>query len=511
MRSILVLILGLCSAGVLAQSGYIPVNKIKYQSYLGDIYSVGSGIHSSIKPYKRSDIRKLYPDTLINLQGVPPYWKNPDAWIFPISEFGTGVDVDAVSRGTYWASAGLGIRKELGKRWYVEGLAYKSYLRYPNYLEDRARNDGVVVGGALAHANGSPFDTENFRGQLSFDANEYVNLSLAYDRNFFGDGYRSLLLSDYANNYLHSKLSVDIWQMKYVHILAQLKDFSGIQNPRIGNLNNKYASIHYLSWKISDRINLSFFESVIWRGQDTLLQRGLDVNYLNPVIFFRPVEYSTGSTDNSLMAGTASFLLGKGLTLYGQFLLDEFLLEEMLSDQQWWANKYAIQAGARYVNAFGMKNLNLLAEYNYIRPFTYTHKTSLENYGHYQQPMAHPMGANIQEALFQASYSKDRWFFELFLQNAVYGRDTGQYAYGGDVFRSYEDRNGTYGHAMAQGLRTDLYSAGLQASYLLLPVSDLRLEFGVWARSQRDAVITDNSLQFWFGLRNNFRNVFRAL
>lgn len=502
------LILALSGYGAFAQSGFSNLNKIDYQVYEASIYKPTALIHSSIKPYKKSDLNALIPrDTSQQVN----YWNRKNAVFFPITEMGIGLDVDRVNRGFYHTSFGMGLRKELGNRWYVEALGFKTWQRFPNYLQQNVNSRGVMVSGGIAHANGDPFDSENFRAQLSFDANKYVRLSLAYDRNFIGDGYRSLILSDYANNYLHSKLSVDIWQMKYVHILAQLKDFSDVEAPNFFNLGNKYASMHYLSWKLSPRINLSFFESIVWRGQDTLLNRGIDVNYINPVVFFRPVEYSTGSTDNSIMAGNASFLVTKNFSIYGQFLLDEFLLSEMLSDQQWWANKYAIQAGGRLTNFLGVKNLNVLAEYNFIRPFTYTHKTSYESYGHYLQPLAHPMGANIQEAIFQATYSSERWFFEVLAQQATFGRDTGRYAYGGDVLRSYEDRNGTYGHSMAQGLRTNLLSMGFQASYLLLPVSNLRFEFGFWARNQQDAMIADRSLQFWIGLRNNFGNTFRAL
>ncbi len=488
-----------------AQTGYLSVNKIDYQKHLTDIYSLNSEVHSSIKPYKLSDLK--FPESESKLS----YWQNREAMVYPISGLSMGLDGNAINRGIYHADLGIGFRKQFGKRWYAEALGFKSWDRYPEYLDGRVQNEGVIISGGLAHANGSPYDSENFRGQIAFDANDYVNLSIAYDRNFIGDGYRSIILSDYANNYLHSKLSVDIWKMKYVHILAQLKDVDQDNSPSFFGNENKYSSMHYLSWKISKRINLSFFESVVWRGQDTLLSRGLDVNYLNPLIFFRPVEYASGSTDNSIIAGNANFLIAKGLNLYGQFLLDEFLLSEILSDQQWWANKYAIQGGLRYSNAFGLKGLSLLAEYNYIRPFTYTHKTSLENYGHYNQALAHPMGANLQEAIFQASYAKNDWYFEFLLQNIAFGRDTGSFAYGGDVFRSYEDREGTYGHAMTQGLRTDLISVGLQASYLLIPASNLRLEFGLWARQQEDAFISDRSVQVWFGLRNNLSNVFRAL
>jgi hypothetical protein len=41
------------------------------------------------------------------------------------------------------------------------------------------------------------------------------------------------------------------------------------------------------------------------------------------------------------------------MQFYGQFLLDEFNLEQIKSGDGWWANKWGLQLGAKYVNAFG--------------------------------------------------------------------------------------------------------------------------------------------------------------
>jgi hypothetical protein len=56
------------------------------------------------------------------------------------------------------------------------------------------------------------------------------------------------------------------------------------------------------------------------------------------------------------------------------------------------------------VDAFGIKNLDLQVESNRVRPFTYSHGDSVANYTHYNQALAHPLGANFQEFIGIATY-----------------------------------------------------------------------------------------------------------
>jgi hypothetical protein len=92
----------------------------------------------------------------------------------------------------------------------------------------------------------------------------------------------------------------------------------------------------------------------------------------------------------------------KRFQLYGQLMLDEFVFSELVTNNQgWWANKYGIQAGLKYIDAFGIDHLDLQAEYNQVRPYTYTHRDSSAYYAHYDTPLAHPLGANFKELIFK--------------------------------------------------------------------------------------------------------------
>ncbi|MDZ7846829.1 MAG: hypothetical protein U5L96_08690 [Owenweeksia sp.] len=173
----------------------------------------------------------------------------------------------------------------------------------------------------------------------------------------------------------------------------------------------KYVASHYLSVNVTKRWNLSFFESIILG--DTAQQRGIDVSFFNPIIFYRPVEFAVGSrSGNALLGFASSYKLADGLPLYGQFTLDEFNLEAFARQRGSWLNKYAWQLGLKYYDAFKIKGLFARVEYNGARPYTYAHRYPISNYGHYGQAMAHPWGANFHEALLHLIYQRDRWEVE---------------------------------------------------------------------------------------------------
>jgi hypothetical protein len=82
---------------------------------------------------------------------------------------------------------------------------------------------------------------------------------------------------------------------------------------------------HYLSWNVSNRLNLDFFESVIWTNTNN---RGFDASFVNPIIFYRSVEFASSARTGNALLGT-KYKLNNSVNLYGQFLLDEFSLGDI--------------------------------------------------------------------------------------------------------------------------------------------------------------------------------------
>ena len=159
--------------------------------------------------------------------------------------------------------------------------------------------------------------------------------------------------------------------------------------------------------------------------------------------------------------------------LYGQLMLDEFKLSEIRARKGWWANKQAFQLGGKYLNVAGIRTLDVQAEFNYIRPFTYQHEDSYTSYVHYQQPLAHPMGANLYEVLGVLSYQPiprlqlvGKAFYSLQGQDRQIRPDS-LVNYGGNVLISYNTRTPEqeYGNTVGQGNRTRLLHLDFTATY----------------------------------------------
>src|SRR5438270_1997002 len=195
-------------------------------------------------------------------------------------------------------------------------------------------------------------------------------------------------------------------------------------------LGKKYATIHHLDLGITKWLNVGVMEGIIFGRKDHF-----EFGYLNPIIFYRSIEQQNGSPDNALAGIDFKANVAHHFQFYGQILLDEFVLSELKANRGWWGNKYGIQLGAKYIDAFHISNLDLQVEINRVRPFTYSHDDSLSNYTHYNQPLAHPVGANFQEVLAIARYQPaPKWTMEA---KAIYyyqGRDTGSSDFGGNIF-----------------------------------------------------------------------------
>ena len=178
-------------------------------------------------------------------------------------------------------------------------------------------------------------------------------------------------------------------------------------------LDRKYAAMHHLSMNVNRWLNIGLFEGVIFGRKNRF-----DFQYLNPIIFLRHIEGTVGSPDNALAGIDFKANVAHRLQFYGQMIMDEFRIKEIRDDSKNWVNKFGFQLGMKYVDAFNIKNLDLQFETNRVRPFVYSHSDSVANYTHYNQPLAHPVGANFQEFIGIARFQPaTKW---MIYERAIY-------------------------------------------------------------------------------------------
>ncbi|GAA4507712.1 hypothetical protein GCM10023172_38760 [Hymenobacter ginsengisoli] len=347
----------------------------------------------------------------------------------------------------------------------VPGWVYQRTVRdsYPGSLV--APHEGYTK---LFKDKPDQYDFFTARGGITYAATKHINVQFAHDRNFIGNGYRSLILSDYSAPYFFLKLNTRIWRFNYQNIFAELnarRSISGLDSL----FPKKYLALHHLSLDVTNNFNIGVFESEVSGGPG----RGLELQYLNPIIFYRAIEQNLGSTDNALLGLDFKWNIKHRAQLYGQLVLDEFKLKEILAGNGWWANKQAFQLGGKLLDVAGVPNLDLQLEVNYIRPYTYQHETPYTNYQHYQQPLAHPMGANLTEVLGVLSYQPlprlglvaKAFYTVQGLDAQAPGGASVLTNYGSNPLLSYNTRPMEYGVRTGQGDKNRLLHFDFTATY----------------------------------------------
>lgn len=447
----------------------------------------------------RKAILKKFYKTPANLFEV--HVKDFDLVINPVVQFALSKEKDN-DQDLFLNTRGLTLRGRIANK-----IGFFTYLtdnqeRDPAYVQ-RYISDRTAVPGAGFY---KPFkaaggvDYFDARGYFTFNVTKYIDVAFGYDKNFIGNGHRSLFLSDFSNASLFLKLNTRIWKLNYQNLFMELAN----ADPRTGDrlVGKKYAAIHHLDAAVTKWLNIGLFEGVVFGRKDRF-----DFGYLNPIIFYRSIEQQNGSFDNSLIGLDFKANAAKRFQFYGQLTLDEFLLSEIKKNRGWWANKWGIQVGAKYIDAFGIKNLDLQIEHNRVRPFTYSHRDSVANYTHYNQPLAHPLGANFKELIGIARYQPIPKLM-ITAKGIVYtqGRDSSAASYGSNIFLPNVPpyRNADYGYDIGSGWKTNVIYASLLISYEFR--QNLFIELSAVGRKQETKtapVTSQNTTVFTLGVRWN--------
>ena len=345
-----------------------------------------------------------------------------------------------------------------------------------------------------------------FQYNLNYCFNKFITADFGKGKHFIGNGYRSLLLSAEHSPYPYLKLTTEFGKVKYYNLYTTFLD---MQNPIQDR--KKHASIHFLDFQFTSYLNIGIFEGVVWQAKDKNYNRGYDAEYLNPIIFYRPVEFSKHSPDNVLMGASFNAQL-KTVTLYGQILLDDLNISRQKDRDEnfsggFFQNKFAYQLGVK----MSFNGVNTLLEYNQAQPYTYAHKEPMQSYTHMNQSLAHPLGANFKEVIALASYGKGKWKFSAKLALAKVGLDSLGTHYGQNIFASDFEAQGeggqySYGNFNGQGVVTHINSLYTEVNYSLRWFD----VFGsVFYKYKKSDLVDQTSLWYSLGIRTFPFSTFR--
>ncbi|MFK8039138.1 MAG: hypothetical protein AB8B74_12660 [Crocinitomicaceae bacterium] len=472
-------------------SQMLTVKNQHVRNYLfSDSLDFTNKTHNNVKPL----IIKTLPlaSTLISI----PIKKR--GLIYPITDLGIGID----NRTGGLFDLGIGAGIDFGwKKFTISGKVLP-YATASHFIRDSIQSISNIDISVSRKQFGNMF----FQGELvaAFKPNKFFTFLGGIGKNSFGNGYRSLLLSDHAASNPFLKMETSFWGIKYVNLFNVWNDFFNEPSDQTKDIT-KLSAIHYLSWNINKRINLSVFESVIWQAKDSLTNRFFEPNYMNPFVLYRPVEYAQGSADNVLLGMDLSYKPNKNSVWYLQLVLDEFYLKEIRARNQWWANKFGTQFGVKSMH-FIIPNFFAQLEFNMVRPFTYSHKQSPQSYGHANSSVTHPLGANFYEINSMLSYQYKKHQFTAHFFYSMYGSDSSDISYGQNIFESYSDRLGNYNHKIGQGEKHNVFITSLYYEYPIKHIPNLFLTARYRIRLATKEQYFDQNHSFEIGIRSRIWN-----
>ncbi|MEX2380561.1 MAG: hypothetical protein WD530_07440, partial [Vicingaceae bacterium] len=218
---------------------------------------------------------------------------------------------------------GYGVAVKMDFRKWRAGFTYlHSRGKYLNYQDEFIRENRVLPAMGVSSGSGT-IQADYYNAHLGFNPNNIFDFELGYGRNFIGDGHRSLLLSDFGQASPYLKIQTTFWNLQYTNLFAIHENIFNVEGEP-DFYQRKYSATHFLDWKATSWLSVGLFETVIWQHNQGNYNRGFDVNYLNPVIFYRPVEFSTGSSDNVMVGANLKITPTKQHVFYFQLLFDEF-------------------------------------------------------------------------------------------------------------------------------------------------------------------------------------------
>ncbi|MBI1306796.1 MAG: hypothetical protein GC181_09295 [Bacteroidetes bacterium] len=416
----------------------------------------------------------------------------------PVLCFDMGYDKDS-SEQVFRNTRGVEVRGNIADKISFYSFVSENQFRYPPAYEEWMNARSVVPGAGFIKPFGSRAkDFFVARGYFVVRPIKQITMQFGHDRNFIGNGYRSMILSDFSKENLSLKIRWKFWRVEYMNLFSQYTDGTGKGSVK------KYGAFHYLNLNvIPGKLDIGAFEHVVFARTG-----GYEINYMNPIIFYRAVEHGLNSTDNALLGGDFRFIPRKGVMVYGQFVLDEFHKKEMFARSHAWVNKWASQFGVKYFNVLKVQNLDLQVESNVARPYTYTHFLVSQNYTNYNQSLAHPVGTNFRELLAVAYYQiKPRWNLSVKYFHIMHGADSTISAttthFGGEILNDYYNRAKDDNVKIGSGLKEHIQILDLTCSYQFYHRTFLDFRIVKQSNVRQSPLISNSSFVFYLCLRMN--------
>ncbi len=502
--------------GASGQQNNVPLQRDFYVELERNASLLNSRVHSGLKPVieSRADLtdvmghrkdttkyyylftEKLFRDHLLDVKGdgyrltLDPLFEQQYGW-----EEGAPTPYADTNR-FYVNTRGFRITGDLDKVSF-QTMFHETQGIFPEYVFWHGFTEGVLIGhGRTKIVDGRKVDVGFSQANVSYSPSAWLNVQLGHGRHFVGHGYRSMLLSDHAMDAPYLKFSIlalkgrlqySTWNSKLMHRLREPNRLpTGDANEALFYWMR--ARFNHLSVDLG-RVQLGLFEATIYRNINSEGVMPFDAQELNPVIGLNTALNGFNGDYKTLIGADLRVKLVDKCYAYGQWATDRP------------GERLAWQAGLRVFDLL-RKDLHLQLEFNKADPFMYMHHRPTQAYMHASLPLAHPSGAAFQEfvAILEQSFGRMRIQGKVIMARDQ--RDGGaEWNMGSDLRKPDLPQDSPQGPVVM-----DRFHLDANLSYLVNPVSNLRLVGGFMRRDLDGGAAMDQSGLFYIAIRTSLFN-----
>ena len=233
--------------------------------------------------------------------------------------------------------------------------------------------------------------------------------SLEKMNNIWGYGENgNIIFSNKAPSYPQVKMRVRIsegFDFVYFHgslnsnvtdtVKSYYVNYNGFSSLREVD-HSKYIAAHQIEIMLWKGIDLSFGESIVYSD------RGPELMYLIPVMFFKAGEHYNGDKDNCQIFGSLDLNVIKNTNLYFSLFIDELNTDKFF-DSNDSRRQLAFTLGGHTYD-FPLDNFELAAEYTRANPAVYSHKYPSATYTNNGYVLGSWIGQNADDAFLALTY-----------------------------------------------------------------------------------------------------------
>ena len=305
-------------------------------------------------------------------------------------------------------------------------------------------------------------------GYLTADFN-LIRFKLGRDRIKLGYG-EIPLIDDYSPrfDYLGLYLKYNFFSYSFLH--AKMLDIDASGGHPV--YSDKFLVYHRIGFNTGKHFDFGIGELVIYGN------RGIDLSYLNPFVFYKSIEHSNRDRDNSMLFADINNNSIPNTKLFLTFLIDDISLSKVGTG--WWGNQTVVNTGF-YINDITGLPLDVAASYQRAEPYTFTHRfsyNSFTNLGYSLSPYSVPNSEIFKGRLtYRINYRFEMSAgFTYILHGANPVSEKGIINVGGDILLGHSDSDPEKA-SFLDGIRE--YYRTFFISVFFEPVNQLKINLNI--------------------------------